>query len=368
MHSDKERLRDEKNVEKLYRDIANGGLRRKRGADFELSDSDDDAEARRRRKQREFARQRKALLQDDENLGKIAENPKKAAFFRAIEDRDLEDEVGVFDEPQEEDSVPDSQVSNAGPPGAMSANQVPASSETTLKRKNVDSDDFTRPPAQMRRTNKGKKPSNLTEVRETLSFLIDDQQSVPETALSESEPEHIPSDGEEDSTLHENKGAEVQSTPSPAKPSKPAPLQSRRSTANPIIDRLSLKRSSSSALSDTENVAAAAGGLAFHASTKNAASGFKVPSLLRRATTSASAHGVTHSDAATNRRSSIAAEEMAVRRGGSKKSSINYAAREAERRSVIDEAERRRKDGVRKVAGMRRGALSGLGSIGGGFE
>ena len=50
--------------------MTNGGLRRKRAADFDLSDSDDEVEAKRRRKRNEFARMRKALLQD-ENIGKI---------------------------------------------------------------------------------------------------------------------------------------------------------------------------------------------------------------------------------------------------------------------------------------------------------
>lgn len=71
-NSDKERIADEKQIAKLYRDINNGGLRRKRGADFELSDSEDDGEARRRKKQQEFARMRKALM-EDENIGKIGE-------------------------------------------------------------------------------------------------------------------------------------------------------------------------------------------------------------------------------------------------------------------------------------------------------
>ncbi|KAL9085802.1 MAG: hypothetical protein Q9165_007434 [Trypethelium subeluteriae] len=365
--ADKERVRDEKEVEKLYRDIANGGLRKKRGADFELSDSDDDVEARRRRRQREFARQRKALLQEDENLGKIAENPKKAAFLRAVEDHDSEDEVDFFNSPEDDAPVPDSQASNAEPSQQVSETQVPASNEATLKRKHADDDVFTRPPAQMRRTNRGKKPSNLAEVRETLSFLIDDQQSVPETPISESESEseHTVFENEEmPQATAPTEDDEVFAKPQ-MKPPKPAPLESRRSSANPIIDRLSLKRSSSSMLSDTENST----GLAFHAPAKNSTPGFKVPSLLRRATTSSSVAS-THSDSAKARASSVTEEMVTggVRRGGSKKSSINYAAREAERRSVVEEAERKRKEGVRKVAGMRRGVLKGLGGGAGGFE
>ena len=363
--SDKERIRDEKEVEKLYRDIANGGLRRKRGADFELSDSDDDVEARRRRKQREFARQRKALLQDDENLGKIAENPKKAAFLRAIEDHDSENEVGLFEVPETDVPVPDSQVSNEAAPDKSSNTQVPASDDTNLKRKKRDEEKFVRPPAQLRRTDQGKKPSNLAEVRETLSFLIDDQQSVPETPISESEPECTASDDEELSKSTSRTEEEPVFTRPSQKVVKPAPLESRRSSGNPIIDRLSLKRSSSSTLSDAENSV----GLAFHAPTKNNTPGFKVPSLLRRAATSASAVSA-HSDSAKSRSWSVSDEVVAggVRRGGSKKSSISYAAREAERRSVTEEADRRRREGVKKVAGMRRGVLKGLGGTSAGFE
>src|SRR5258706_2675671 len=95
--SDKERARDEKQVEKLYKDITTGMLRRKRGQDYDLSDSDDGGEARRRMKRREFAKMRKALL-EDERIGKIAENPKKLAFLHAIEDRDEDDEVDFLEE------------------------------------------------------------------------------------------------------------------------------------------------------------------------------------------------------------------------------------------------------------------------------
>lgn len=92
-----QRTNDEKQVAKLLKDITTGALRRRRNADdeFDLDDSDDELLARRREKQREFARMRKALLAD-EKIGEIAENPKKAAFFRAVEDRDDDDDdVGL---------------------------------------------------------------------------------------------------------------------------------------------------------------------------------------------------------------------------------------------------------------------------------
>lgn len=71
MNREKEKIEDEKRIDKLYKDITNGAFRRKRGGDFDsLDDSDDEAAERRRRKQHEFARMRKALL-EDEKIGKI---------------------------------------------------------------------------------------------------------------------------------------------------------------------------------------------------------------------------------------------------------------------------------------------------------
>lgn len=62
----------------------------------------------------------------------------------------------------------------------------------------------------------------------------------------------------------------------------------------------------------------------------------------------------------------------AVRMGGSKKSSINYQAREAERKVVLERAARKRENNVRRVAVLRRkvGSLggAGLGSLGGGDD
>ena len=69
-HSDKERADDEMLLEKLYKDINNGGFRRKRGADLDLLDEEENLALRRAAKQREFAKMRRALLAD-EKIGKI---------------------------------------------------------------------------------------------------------------------------------------------------------------------------------------------------------------------------------------------------------------------------------------------------------
>ena len=73
-YADRDRADDEKRIDRLYKDITTGALRRKRGVGVdELSDdSDDEAAERRRRKQAEFRKMRQALLLD-ENVGKIGE-------------------------------------------------------------------------------------------------------------------------------------------------------------------------------------------------------------------------------------------------------------------------------------------------------
>lgn len=82
-----ERAEDEKQIEKLYKDVQTGALRRKRGGGFDLSDSEDEVERRRRKKQREFAAMRAALLKD-ENVGKIGEtlcDPKQVQLIANLD-------------------------------------------------------------------------------------------------------------------------------------------------------------------------------------------------------------------------------------------------------------------------------------------
>jgi mediator of replication checkpoint protein 1 len=80
--ADKERQDDEKRINKLYKDVTTGMLRRKRGADLDdLDDPDDEAAERRRRKQEEFARMRKAL-REDEKIGKLGKTYRKIGYTR----------------------------------------------------------------------------------------------------------------------------------------------------------------------------------------------------------------------------------------------------------------------------------------------
>lgn len=60
-----------------------GGLRKRRGTELDLSDSDDDEEARRRMKRRKEMKLRKALLADEhiEKIGELAETGRLLDFI-----------------------------------------------------------------------------------------------------------------------------------------------------------------------------------------------------------------------------------------------------------------------------------------------
>ena len=320
-------------------------LRRKRGADFDLSDSDDDAEARRRRKQREFAKMRKALLAD-ENVGKIAEDPRKSAFLHTIEDRENDDDLDFLDRPAEESfrvemgtqEDPDSQFQSQQPP-------LPTTSPNKRKRPLQESvpnnSTNMRPPAHARRTAGTKKPATLAEIRESVSFLVEEPGSVNLAA----EPSSSADEDEENRSGH------------------PVPRNARRTPANPIIDRLSLKRAESASTSTSSR-------LAFHdPATNPSIGGFKVPSLLRRATTSqlnangADGNGISTNVTANTERAAGGGEKGEfVRRGGGKRSSINFVGREKENKGAIELVEKRRRDTRERIARERRS--SGLGDLG----
>lgn len=318
-------------------------LRRKRGADYDLSDSDDGGEAQKRRKRAKFAKMQKALLAD-ERIGKIAENPKGQAFLRAIEDRGSGDEIDFLDDFAEVEStdsqsqsqdasqqvVPDSQPTEMGPPPSKSG------------------DAGARLPSNLRRTKPSKKPANLSEIRESLSSLIEEPNSLI-SAHSESESEDE---------------LEIEGAPPTKEKENRDPFALRRTQAS-IVDRISLKRQSSSSLSANTK-------LAFSTSSSGTSS-FKVPALLRRATTNNSLASTTSS---VGGGSGGSMERMAggsggdgVKRGGGRNSGVtgNYVAREAERRAKVVEGERRREKRLVKGAEGRRKAVGGL--LGGGkFE
>jgi len=346
-----------------------GALRRQRGGAFDLdSDEDEQINESRRRKQREEARKRRLLL-DDEKLGKFDGNQKKEAFLRAIEDRDEFDEMDLLDgkEVDTEEVIPDSQD-----PASQQATQTGEAQPLTtisgnaLKRKQDEqSQGVDRPakrlPGPLRRTlhSAFQKPASLDEVRESLSFLIDEPNAREErAALSEDEYDGVDDQDMED-IERDMEQAQRETSAAPER----APYSARRTAAKPeIVDRLLLRNSSSNT-----NDSAAANNLAFQSGSMRSFGSFKAPSLLRRATTNQT---TTSASAAMPPPALKRDGSSNIRMGGSKKSSINYASREAERRVIVEKAEGARLDNVKRIASMRRSG--GLGSFsagfGGGFE
>ncbi|KAI4230012.1 MAG: hypothetical protein L6R36_000390 [Xanthoria steineri] len=368
-YADKERASDEKAVEKLFKYINNGMLRRKRGAEFDLSDSDDDVEARRRRKRKEFAKMRKALLDNNGNIGKIAEDPKKIAFLRAIEDRENDEDLDFLEQP-EDLSRPAIENDSQGTVGPQ-AEQMPEDPRTAglgkRKRPLTDSnpDTANRLPPTARRTTSTtmKKPLSLAEIRASVSFLIEEPDAMPIAPPSSSAPA---SDNENDE--NDEKHGHAATDPLTHQPATDNdntnnPFTSRR-RPKPVIDRLSLKRNSSSSTSVTTPPSH----LAFYNPSTSTPTAFKVPSLLRRATTSSfnttgvDSHGISTLALADTERGAGGAEKGDfVRRGGTKRSSVNFAARR-----VVRGVEASVKEGMRRRVTREGSSLSGLG--GGSFE
>jgi mediator of replication checkpoint protein 1 len=334
-------------VEKLYNDITKGMLRRKRGADYSLSDSDDDGEARRRMKRKDFAKMRKALLAD-ERIGKIAENPKRQAFLRAIEDRGSDDEMGFLDDASEQEQSTDSQSQSQTPAEDL---RVPDSQPDIMgppkrKRSAEAAEAEQRLPPHLRRTKASQKPSNLSEIRESLSSLIEEPNAmIAPVAGSDSDEE-----------------LEIEGAPRDKENRDPFAL---RRTNVATIDRIALKRASSSSVSASTKLAFAA---------SSSTPGFKVPPLLRRATTNNSIASATSSSKSSVSGGVSGMERMAgttgegaIKRGGGKNSGVHYFAREAERKAAVVKSERKHKAKLSKGAEGRRKVVGGL--FGGGkFE
>lgn len=332
---------------KLLQDITTGALRRRKGADddLDLDDPADELLARRREKQRDFARMRRALLADDK-VNEIAENPKKAAFFKAIEDRDDEDDIDLdFLEYEKQDvSQEESPSQEVGPEGQQQ--QGPATSESDNKRKRPlepsAEDVANRPPPHLRRkpaSAMSKKPATLAEIRETVSFLTETHEydSFHEDAAVEGDEDHpeqmeedqpeIPAEDDEKAS---NNPKEDSFTPRTNNHNHP------RRTRGPVVDRLALLRQASS---NSATTASASTRFAFAGAGKDTAAniGFRPPPLLRKTTNSSSSSG--SPSTADSRRGAKAPPGGAAI---SKKGAVNYytAAREQERERSIRAKER----------------------------
>ncbi|KAJ5918211.1 hypothetical protein N7454_010586 [Penicillium verhagenii] len=354
-----DRKRDEKDVAKLLKDITTGALRRRRGPDddFDLDDSDDEHLARRREKQREFAKMRKALLTDDK-VGELADNPKKAAFFKAIEDREFEDDFELeFLEEKDGGSQNESQ-----PLGEQQDGDADENNNRKRPLEPSAEDATNRPPPNLRRTPASamsKKPATLAEIRETLSFLTEtpEYESFQEDASDEEEE---PAEGGDDSNTsgadeaaHSDE-AGSQSRDQFAKPSHP------RRTRGPVVDRLALLRQASSN-SATASTGSSNTKLAFQSGGNNDSPiGFRPPKLMHRISTGSSSSS-SASTTTSNRVSKPGAS--GPKKGGAVNSYA--AAREKERERQLRVKQRNGSSNVAKLlnkhAGGGLGALAGKG-------
>ncbi|CAK7198523.1 hypothetical protein SEUCBS139899_001186 [Sporothrix eucalyptigena] len=380
-YADRERENDEKQVEKLFRDVTTGMLRRKRGAggagDYDLSDSDDGGEARRRMKRRQFARMQKALFAD-ERVSKVAANPRNQAFLRTIEDRGSDDEMDyIFDDAASGAPASTSTASPAEPTA------VPVDTSMSIPDSQPSAGTTEQParthPRRRKLSASGKKPANIGEIRESLSSLLEDYHNDGSN-LSIVADSEFGSDGEEDDHTSSNK----ENQPLPAAPPNHSSMRRPGRSHNvQVVDRINLKRNHSSmssvsasstgsaaSTSSVPNTAAAApGGMPYMGPT-----GFRVPALLRRATTNSlvsnSSSSSSSSTSNNSKGSSLASADKAggsstldsgkIKKNASKMWGIHFFARENERRAALAESDKRRQAKKVKSAEGRSRAVGGL--------
>ncbi|KAJ1326601.1 mediator of replication checkpoint protein 1 [Microdochium nivale] len=359
LHAERARAADAAQVDKLFRDITTGMLRKRRrggGNDFDLSDSDDDGEARRRMKRRQFVKMQKALFAD-ERIGKIAENPRNSAFMKSIEDRDSDDEFDFDDNFAEEKPEEESQSQEAaGMDGEAIPESQPApakAGETTntgRKRSRMDDQSARPAPHSRRAVARGEaRASSLAEVQRSLSSLLEE----PNASLIPATDFGSDSEGEEQTS---------------ATPSNKENQTVAGYTKAAVVDRIALKRGSSNASTGSNSSR-----LAF-ASAGSASGGFKVPALLRRATTNSLLSSSSTSTVAgpsngmqpNTGKTGGFGEEAKLKKNAGKKSGVNYFARETERRAVVADKEKKRE--ARKMKGVEGrasvvGGLFGKGSF-----
>jgi mediator of replication checkpoint protein 1 len=387
-HAARERAAEEEATKKLYKDITTGALRRRQRDAWDFDEDEDDYLARKRQMRlREETRKRKLLLQD-ENVKDWAEKGKhskgKEAFLKAIADDDeleVEDAVDLDDEERDtqDQSTQQTQPEVDGVPlQEISGNKRPAEEDGEATQE--------RPAAKQRRVKEidaaFSRPTSIVQVRESLSFLLDepDQIAVGPSVLDDDSDLEIEGEPVEDDSLHQESddddiAAEVARqndggyAPDPRSvedmalmpPPARLPGPQRRSAAKTaVVDRLSLKRASSSSTSADSRSAWSTGG-----SSQTA----KTPSLLRRATSSLSASGAndrgvtTGSNAGGNDRGVTIGGGARVG-GGNKKSSLAYQARAEERRAIVEKSARRRAENTAKIAELRRANSSSMKGIG----
>ncbi|KAF3915073.1 hypothetical protein ABW21_db0206730 [Orbilia brochopaga] len=317
---------DEKNVQKLMKDITHGNLRKRRGAGFDLDDSDEE-EYRRERRRMKNAAERRRLLMQHENISKIADNPKRQAFLSIIEG-DREGDKSFLDEEEDYDFGIHADTQNTD---SQSADKAAADNQTEspsadLDRESPSQDEKEKkePSGNPRRTNKKRKPKTLLEVQRSVSSLLDDgTDKVNLDDLSSSDLEIEDFDA----------------------------MSKRRKVA--VVDRVAMKRSATTTSEITK--------LAFHRGSGTDPTGqFKIPALVRRATTQTISETTTVAPKAA-----IAETTTTMKRVKAVGASINFQYREAAKQKNIEKAVGGKKKEEKKVMGARRANAANVFNAGG---
>ncbi|KAK2747940.1 hypothetical protein FQN57_001531 [Myotisia sp. PD_48] len=373
------RQRDEIEVNKLLKDITSGNLRRKRGGDaLDLSDSDDELiERRRAAKRREFAKARKALLAD-EKINQLADDPKKQAFFKTIEDQDL-DFYNFLQEPH-----PDSDESYGNKDSSQEGPQQNETEGITFHLSNqkrpfdtAAEEALNRPHAKLRRTGKvGVKELSTAQIRRTVSYLIDgsDTGMAPENNPEPNETTAVLQDHEAGQPTYLNYGTisdligDPESHISPVHrngadlPARPA-SQSCNDNSRPnreYVNRLSLRRQ---AVSNASLSTKRAGKFAFQSDAENHSSERRgrPPFIQRHSSSSLSA--ISSGSDSPSFASAVKKDSVGAPAG--RKAAINYytAAREKEREYQLKKGLDHGGSDISALVAQRRKMKGGLGDL-----
>ncbi|KAI5292571.1 hypothetical protein KEM52_006254, partial [Ascosphaera acerosa] len=258
LNADHIRTKDEAAVSKLFKDITTGALRRRRvrdsGRGVDLSDSDDEQyAARRRAKRREYEKMRRALLMTDEKVGQIAEDPKKVAFLRSLEETTMDDTDGSLDVDEEWDGHDISQDSTASTTPPPADNDASPADRSQVSRSKP--------------TRGHRQPRSRDDIKRALSAILGEPETPPPldseelavAAAGESrQDEQVDLDSGSDDELA-SPFAERSTADAARKPSEPTQEMVFRSK---YVNRWSLRRTASinAAVSQSRPAFAAPGG------------------------------------------------------------------------------------------------------------
>ena len=304
---------------------------------------------------------RELLVNSDERIGKIAQDPKKNAFLHAIEDRDDEEEVDLDLEYHESNEESQSQsqtveaVQQDPSPELQVVSQKDKQSRELVNKQPLEPtgpDTLNRASTgtnSRRKGMPGRRPQTLAEIRDSVSFLIEDpvdarapvsdsesdteaqenlDQKDADAFADELDGVDVDDDDDMDDFIVQDEEPTVEKSifKKPGMPASRAPFTERRTKPRgPVVDRLSLMRQSSSSTSASSG----SGKMAFFTSSAGSGSSFKVPSLLRRATTNSSLNSDTSISATgvttKTERGAAGSEKEMIRKGtGGQKSSVGY--------------------------------------------